>query len=84
MRRREGAPWGIEGTASWLHPAPGAALAVADVIIPAVIAIVVLTAILRGSTKTCERVFRPPPLDRRPPRAPRPPAERLHGVTGTC
>jgi len=36
----------------------GAVLAAADVIVPMIVALVLLTAILRGSTETCERVFR--------------------------
>src|SRR6185437_3401956 len=47
-----------EGTAGYLHPMVGAVLAAADVIVPMIVALVLLTAILRGSTETCERVFR--------------------------
>ena len=47
-----------EGTAGYLHPALGEALAAADVIIPAIVLLVLLAAILRGSTETCDRVFR--------------------------
>lgn len=49
---------GGEGLAAYLHPALGEALAAADVIVPLATALVLLTAILRGSTQTCERVFR--------------------------
>jgi hypothetical protein len=49
---------GGEGLAGILHPALDEALAAADVIVPLVIAIVLLAAILCGSTQTCERVFR--------------------------
>ena len=73
----------IEGTANWLHPALGAALAAADVIIPAVIAIILLTAILRGSTETCERAFRLLRWIAGRPEPPAPPAERPHGMTST-
>jgi len=47
-----------EGTAGYLHPALGEALAAADAIIPAIVLPVLLAAILRGSTETCDRVFR--------------------------
>jgi len=47
-----------EGAAGYWHPALGAALAAADVIVPAVIALVLLAAILRGSAEMCERAFR--------------------------
>ena len=47
-----------EGTAGYLHPAIGEALAAADVIVPAIVLLVLLAAILRGSTETCDRVFR--------------------------
>jgi hypothetical protein len=49
---------GAEAAAGYSHPALGAVLAVADVIVPAVIAMILLIAILRGSTETCDRVFR--------------------------
>ena len=49
---------GGEGLAGILHPVLDEALAAADVIVPLVIAIVLLAAILCGSTQTCERVFR--------------------------
>lgn len=66
------------GAACYLHPALGEALAAADVIVP----LVLLAAILRGGTETCERVFRllrwaasrpepPGPGGIRPGRAPR-------------
>jgi hypothetical protein len=45
---------GGQGAAGYLHPALGEALATVDVIVP----LVLLAAILRGSTETCERVFR--------------------------
>ncbi len=47
-----------EGAAGYWRPPLGAALAAADVVVPAVIALILLTAILRGSTETCERAFR--------------------------
>lgn len=47
-----------EGAAGYPHPAIGLALAVGDVIIPLLVALVLLVAILRGSRETCERVFR--------------------------
>ncbi len=49
---------GTESVAGYLHPALGEALAATDVLVPLAIALVLLTAILRGSTQTCERVFR--------------------------
>jgi hypothetical protein len=49
---------GAEGIAGYLHPMLVEILAIADVIIPLIIALVLLTAILRGSKDTCERVFR--------------------------
>lgn len=49
---------GAEGTAGYFFPGLGAALAVADVVIPSAIALIVLTAVLWGSDKTCDRVFR--------------------------
>jgi len=49
---------GGEGVAGYLHPALGEALAVADVVVPLAIALVLLIAILCGSDQTCERVFR--------------------------
>ena len=49
---------GAESTASYLHPALGEALAAADIIIPVIVLLVLLAAILRGSTETCDRVFR--------------------------
>jgi hypothetical protein len=49
---------GAESTASYLHPALGEALAAADTIIPTIVMLVLLAAILRGSTETCDRVFR--------------------------
>jgi hypothetical protein len=47
-----------ESTAGYLHPALGEALAAADVIIPAIVLLVLLASILRGSSETCDRVFR--------------------------
>ncbi len=49
---------GGEGLAAYLHSALGEALAAADVIVPLATALVLRAAILRGSTQTCERVFR--------------------------
>lgn len=47
-----------EAAAGHWRPALGAALAVADVTIAALIIFVLLIAILCGSTETCERAFR--------------------------
>jgi hypothetical protein len=49
---------GGQGVAGYLHPVLGEALAAADVIVPLVITVILLFAILRGSSQTCERVFR--------------------------
>jgi hypothetical protein len=49
---------GVEGAAGYLHPAVGTALAATDIIVPAAVALILLAAILCGSTQTCERVFR--------------------------
>ena len=49
---------GGEGLATYLHPALGEALAVADFIVPLAVALILLTAILLGSNQTCDRVFR--------------------------
>lgn len=49
---------GAEGTAGYMYPALGAALAIIDIAIPLAVGIVLLTAILFGSNETCERVFR--------------------------
>ncbi len=49
---------GGEGLAMALHPALGEAMAAADVIVPLAIAAVLIAAILVGSDRTCERVFR--------------------------
>ena len=68
-----------EAVAGYWHPKLGAALAAADVIIPAVIALVLLTAILGGSTETCERAFR---LLRWIAGRPEPPAPPASGPAG--
>lgn len=47
-----------ESVASFLHPALGEVLAAADIIVPLAIGLILLTAILRGSDRTCERAFR--------------------------
>lgn len=49
---------GAEAAVTYWHPAVGLALVVADVIVPTVIALILLAAILRGSSETCERAFR--------------------------
>lgn len=49
---------GAQGALGYLHPGLGVALAIADVAIPVLIAIVLLTVILCGSKETYERVFR--------------------------
>lgn len=66
--RRPSVPWralgtgagvlGGEGLTAYLHPALGEGLAATDIVVPLVLAAVLLTAILRGSRETCERVFR--------------------------
>lgn len=64
-RRRALAGWACAAAAplatdmaGWRCPALGETLAVADVVIPAVIAFIFLAAILRGTAETCERAFR--------------------------
>ena len=60
-RRLLGAGAGVlggEGLAACLHPVLGEALAAADIVVPLAIALVLLAAILRGNSETCERVFR--------------------------
>jgi hypothetical protein len=47
-----------EGIAGYRLPVLGEALAIADVIIPAIVLLILLAVILRGSTETCDRVFR--------------------------
>jgi hypothetical protein len=47
-----------EGTAAYVQPALGAALAVADVTVPLAVALLLVAAVLCGSNETCERVFR--------------------------
>jgi predicted lipid-binding transport protein (Tim44 family) len=49
---------GGEGLTAYLHPALGEALAVANVMVPLAIALVLVIAIVCGSNRTCERVFR--------------------------
>jgi hypothetical protein len=49
---------GGEALAGALHPALGEALAAADVIVPLGIALFLVAAVLAGSDKTVERVFR--------------------------
>jgi hypothetical protein len=49
---------GSETAATVVHPALGEALALADVIGPLAIALILLAAILFGSDQTVERVFR--------------------------
>lgn len=49
---------GAEATAVYVSPSLGAALAAADVIVPLALAMVLLGAVLFGSTETCERAFR--------------------------
>ena len=48
---------GGEGLAAYLHPTLGEVLGAADVIVPLAIGLVLLIAILRGSSQTCERAF---------------------------
>jgi hypothetical protein len=47
-----------EAAAGYWHPGLGAVLAVADVVVPASIGLILLIAILCGSAETCERAFR--------------------------
>lgn len=61
-----------------LHPALAEVLAAADVITPAAIALVLLAAILFGSTETAERVFR---LLRWAANRPEPPAPAPPGTS---
>jgi hypothetical protein len=49
---------GAEGAAGYLHPALGITLAAVDAIVPLIVAVILLAAILRGSSQTAERVFR--------------------------
>jgi hypothetical protein len=49
---------GVEGVAGYHFPVLGAVLAGVDVLVPVAVASVLLTAILRGSNETCDRVFR--------------------------
>jgi hypothetical protein len=49
---------GAEAAAGYLHPALGETLAIADILIPLIIGLILITAILRGSDQTCERTFR--------------------------
>jgi hypothetical protein len=49
---------GGEGLAGVLHPALGEVLAAVDVIVPLALALILIAAILLGSDRTCERVFR--------------------------
>ena len=55
---RAGAGVLSEGMAGYLHPVLGEALAAADVIVPLAVGLILLAAILRGSSETCERAFR--------------------------
>jgi len=50
--------FGVEGAIGYLYPLLGVILAIIDVVIPSAVALILLLAILRGSDKTCERVFR--------------------------
>jgi hypothetical protein len=67
-----------EVVAGCRHPVLAAVLPAADVIVPALIALILLAAVLRGSTETCERAFRllrwmagrPEPAHRQPPAGP--------------
>jgi hypothetical protein len=47
-----------EIVAGVLHPALAEALAIADLAIPSLAALIVFTVIVRGSAETCNRVFR--------------------------
>jgi hypothetical protein len=69
-----------EVVAGCRHPVLAAALAAADVIVPALIALILLAAVLRGSAETCERAFRLLRWMAGRPEPPRPqqPADRGH------
>jgi hypothetical protein len=67
---------GGEGATMYLHPALGAALAVMDITVPVLITLILLVAILTGSDKTCERVFRLLRWVANRPEPPGPSAER--------
>jgi hypothetical protein len=49
---------GTQAAAGYWHPELGMALAAAALIVPAAIVLILLAAILVGSTETCERAFR--------------------------
>lgn len=49
---------GTQGVLGYLHPALGVVLAIADIAIPVLLAVVLLAVILCGSKETYERVFR--------------------------
>jgi hypothetical protein len=49
---------GAEGTASYFYHPIGIVLAIVNVAVPSSVALILLTAILRGSDETCNRVFR--------------------------
>jgi hypothetical protein len=66
-RPRAGALWGVsggagvlaaDGTVGYFHPAAGVVLAAAEAGVPMLIALILLAAILLGSSQTCERAFR--------------------------
>ena len=73
---------GGEGLAMALHPALGEAMAAADVIVPLAIVVVLIAAILAGSDRTCERVFRLLrwAANRPEPTAPTRPGGAVHGT----
>ena len=67
-----------EAAGGYLRPALGELLAAVDVIVPVMVALILLTAILRGSNETYERVFR---LLRWIANRPEPPAPLGHDPT---
>ena len=82
---------GIEGATLYLHPALGECLIAADAVVPAIVALVLLAVILRGSNETCERVFRllrwavnrPEPPGQATPAADHASRECRHGTTAS-
>ena len=86
--RHPGAGWcklgagllGTQGAVAYLYPAFGEILAIADIIIPLIVALILVTAILLGGDQTCERVFR---LLRWIVNRPEPPGPKLGGSGAT-
>lgn len=78
MPRSPSARWYAEAAIGYRDPTLGIALAVADILIPLAIALILLAAILHGSRETCERAFR---LLRWITNRPEPPARRRRAAT---